>query len=81
MKFCGGCATPLKNNCPRCGFNNPSTFKYCGECGSSLARDTTTPEASITGVRRVFGVPDSGRQAETRRDPLSYTPTHLVERI
>jgi adenylate cyclase len=24
MKFCGECATPLKNLCPQCGFENPS---------------------------------------------------------
>jgi predicted ATPase/class 3 adenylate cyclase len=82
MKFCGGCAAPLKNNCPRCGFNNPPTFKFCGECGSGLTRDKSTPTASITGVRRVFGAAEADRQ-ETGppRDPLSYTPSHLVERI
>ncbi|MGB5874719.1 MAG: adenylate/guanylate cyclase domain-containing protein, partial [Bacteroidota bacterium] len=81
MKFCGGCAAPLKNSCPRCGFDNPSTFKFCGGCGNSLIRDKASPEASITGVRRVFGAPDPDRGSGSRRDPLSYTPSHLVERI
>src|SRR5258708_28927330 len=36
MKFCGNCATPLKNRCIACGFENPPEFKFCGECGVSL---------------------------------------------
>jgi len=36
MKFCGNCAEPLKNPCPRCGFENLPQFKFCGECSQSL---------------------------------------------
>ncbi|OGG52301.1 MAG: hypothetical protein A3F84_23365 [Candidatus Handelsmanbacteria bacterium RIFCSPLOWO2_12_FULL_64_10] len=39
MKFCGGCGAPLKNLCPKCGFENPPQFRFCGGCGTSLRRD------------------------------------------
>ena len=31
--------------CPNCGFENPTQFKFCGECGTKLYRDTTVPDA------------------------------------
>ncbi len=36
MKFCGNCAAPLRNLCPKCGFENPAGFKFCGQCASPL---------------------------------------------
>jgi len=36
MKFCGECGAPLRNPCPKCGFENLSRFKFCGECGAPL---------------------------------------------
>src|SRR5271167_3405489 len=42
LKFCGNCATPLKNRCAKCGSENPPTFKFCGECAASLHDDAIT---------------------------------------
>ena len=28
------------NRCPDCGFENPPEFKFCGECATSLGRDS-----------------------------------------
>ncbi len=36
MRFCGNCAAPLPNRCSQCGFENPVSFKFCGQCGSTL---------------------------------------------
>ncbi len=36
MKFCGGCGVALRNECSRCGLENPPEFKFCGECGTAL---------------------------------------------
>ena len=46
MKFCGACATPLKNICAKCGFENPPGFKFCGQCGAPLTG--TTPATATT---------------------------------
>ena len=37
MKFCGNCGSALRNLCPKCGFENPAGFKFCGQCAASLA--------------------------------------------
>ena len=41
MGFCGSCGAPLRNECPKCGFDNPPDFKFCGRCGREMA----APEA------------------------------------
>src|SRR5262245_53886933 len=43
MKFCGECGHVLQNLCTQCGFENPSRFKFCGACGTSLTDQTLTP--------------------------------------
>src|SRR5262245_53204109 len=43
MKFCGECGHVLQNLCAQCGFENPSRFKFCGACGTSLTDQTLTP--------------------------------------
>ncbi len=35
--------------CPRCGFNNPAEFEFCGKCGASLSGDP--PEAGAARSR------------------------------
>src|SRR5712692_1297348 len=45
MKFCGTCATALKNRCPRCGFENPPQFRFCGECAAPLAAEPSQSAA------------------------------------
>ncbi|MBI3303724.1 MAG: AAA family ATPase, partial [Deltaproteobacteria bacterium] len=37
MNFCLECATPLKNTCSQCGFENPPQAKFCGKCASPLS--------------------------------------------
>src|SRR5262245_11209934 len=66
MSFCGKCGTSLTPSCPRCGFANPPGFAFCGKCGISLTeRSAVVPSA-----------PSAGNPP-----PISYTPTHLAERI
>ncbi|MBI4767026.1 MAG: AAA family ATPase [Deltaproteobacteria bacterium] len=43
MKFCVGCGQKFVIKCPKCGFSNSPSFKFCGECGYPL---TNPPEAS-----------------------------------
>src|SRR5216683_1390808 len=45
MKFCGNCATPLKDRCTSCGFENPPAFKFCGECAAPLGASEAAASA------------------------------------
>src|SRR5262245_59704016 len=76
MKFCGECAAPLKSRCPSCGFENPPGFKFCGECATPLTRQSQV--ASLKS--KVEDSADRRRQTLDTR-PISYTPSHLAERI
>ena len=67
-RFCGDCGTELENRCPQCGADNPANKKFCGECGSSLVGRNQSAAAS----------PPTNDLA---RNPRSYTPKHLAEKI
>ncbi|MFC2165972.1 serine/threonine-protein kinase, partial [Acidobacteriota bacterium] len=42
--------------CPKCGFENPDTVKFCGDCGTQLSQDipevTRTIETPVQGLTR-----------------------------
>src|SRR5262245_28168163 len=59
--------------CPSCDFDNPEGMKFCGECGSPLALRPSASQTADAGLR----TPDS----PSPQPPVSYTPTHLAERI
>jgi len=42
MNFCGECGAQLERICPKCLFSNPSQFKFCGQCGQTLAPSSAT---------------------------------------
>ena len=41
MRFCNGCASPLRRACPRCGAENPCSARFCGQC--TLPLDALAP--------------------------------------
>jgi class 3 adenylate cyclase len=67
LKFCNECGAPLRMPCAQCGFANRPQAKFCGECGVALL-----PQA---------GAPTAPPVAPRPHTPLSYTPTHLAEKI
>jgi class 3 adenylate cyclase len=67
LKFCNECGTPLRMPCAQCGFTNQPQAKFCGECGAALL-----PQAGVSSAPPVAPRPHA---------PLSYTPTHLAEKI
>jgi len=71
MKFCGECGNALKNLCQQCGFENPPGFKFCGECGTSLTTSSSAPPIQ----------PEQQSATVLQREPASYTPLHLAEKI
>ena len=68
MKFCGECGQALNVStaCPGCDFENPPGFRFCGECGAALGGSPAKVERAPRDVDR---------------DPRSYTPRHLADRI
>src|SRR5215831_16486839 len=52
MKFCGGCGSRLSNRCITCGFENPSAFKFCGQCGIALGVAALAP-ATVMGAQEL----------------------------
>src|SRR5215510_3534667 len=71
--------------CPSCGFENPDGMKFCGQCASPLGR--RCPQC---GFDNPPGFAFCGQCATPLTEqppaprpqaPLSYTPSHLAERI
>jgi class 3 adenylate cyclase/tetratricopeptide (TPR) repeat protein len=65
VSVCIQCAAPLANLCPHCGFENPSGFKFCGNCGANLLAATLTRTSDEETLKRL----------------QSYIPPTLVEKI
>jgi class 3 adenylate cyclase len=64
-KFCAACGHAFAVTCAACGNQNPSGAAFCDNCGTPLARPTPA-------------LPPASTQ---EREPLSYTPRHLVEKF
>jgi len=60
--------------CASCDHDNRDAAKFCEECGTPVA---PPPPSS----RRPVGTSESGRPLAVSRDPRSYTPKHLADRI
>ena len=73
--------------CPRCGHDNPSTAKFCGECGARLASrcvacgSTNPPGQKFCGECGNPLTPPALPSASPLGAPQTYTPKHLAERI
>jgi class 3 adenylate cyclase len=71
--------------CPSCGFENPEGMKFCGQCASPLGR--RCPQCGFDNPSGfVFcgqcATPLTGQPPAPRlQAPLSYTPSHLAEKI
>ncbi len=73
-------------NCPSCGHENPADAGFCGECGGALIGEVECPSCGRTntpGQRFCHGcgagLAEPAPQAT--RDPRSYTPKHLADKI
>lgn len=65
----------IDNMCPQCGSPNPSTNRFCGNCGAVLA---TPPPASQTASNDSMP-PEDDAVASPQRDPDAYLPDWLRE--
>ncbi len=73
-------------NCPSCGHENRDGARFCRECGQSLAPELTCASCGrLNTAESRFcdgcGAPVSRPAAQPDRDPRSYTPKHLVDKI
>ena len=50
-KFFGDCGAPLANLCPKCGTDNPSGKRFCGDCARL---DSTAPEPTQVEPQKVI---------------------------
>jgi class 3 adenylate cyclase len=64
-KFCAACGQAFVVTCATCGNQNPPGAAFCDNCGMRLAMPT----------------PASPPGSPHEREPLSYTPRHLAEKI
>jgi class 3 adenylate cyclase/tetratricopeptide (TPR) repeat protein len=71
-------------NCPSCGHENPDHAKFCMQCAAPLARRCTQCGSELASGARFCvecAAPVAAAAASPERDPRSYTPNHLVEKI
>jgi len=74
-------------DCTDCGFENRDDATFCGECGTSLARETACSQCQRSnppGRKFCDGCGQLLTQAAPgtpARDPRSYTPRHLADKI
>ncbi len=78
-KFCEACAKPLMPVCPRCGREVRPAAKFCDQCGTLLA-ESGKLKAESPGSQ-IDSSTSKTREQDSRKDPHSYTPKHLAEKI
>jgi class 3 adenylate cyclase/tetratricopeptide (TPR) repeat protein len=71
-RFCAECGAPLAIACSACAFVNEPDEKFCGGCGIAL----TGPTSASSPVQ-----PTPQPIIQPVREPLSYIPQHLAEKI
>src|SRR5262245_10962429 len=73
-------------NCAACGTENRETAKFCEQCAAPLLRKCGSCGAALRPTAKFCdecGAP-TGRSSTTpilNREPRSYTPKHLAEKI
>ena len=71
-------------NCSSCGHDNPAQAKFCLECGARLGHRCAACGAELPGGAKFClecGKPIGAGSPAPQRDPRSYTPKHLTEKI
>jgi class 3 adenylate cyclase len=70
--------------CSGCGHENRDTAKFCEECGAALGRKCASCGADLRAVAKFCdecAAPVTGPAPSGSKDPRSYTPKHLAEKI
>ena len=72
--FCNGCGAKLVTICASCGATPPPDSRFCNGCGATLGAEQPQ-SAQRAGVASAKVIP------QPERDPRSYTPKHLANKI
>ena len=80
-KFCEECGVRLTLSCPRCGTPALAGKKFCSECGTALAAPPFTSLPKLPVASSQSSVPGIQSPIPNPQPPLSYTPSHLANRI
>src|SRR4026207_139906 len=71
--------------CSRCHHENPSSLKFCGECGARLSLPCLSCCTANSPEQKFCGQCGANLSLDTATDkppsPDSYTPKHLAEKI
>lgn len=73
--------------CPACGHENRENARFCGECAASLSQEVSCPRCGNLNPSQQKFCDSCGHGlgapvvSEVSRDPRSYTPKHLAEKI
>ena len=70
--FCEACGAKLARRCPTCGAEVNASTRFCRKCGGPLM-DGASPPAPLS--------TDLAATIPRLRDPRSYTPKHLADKI
>ncbi len=74
-------------NCPSCGHENREDATFCGECAAALAQEqrcSSCGRSNPPGQKFCNGCAHplaADAAARPERDPRSYTPKHLADKI
>jgi class 3 adenylate cyclase/tetratricopeptide (TPR) repeat protein len=71
-------------NCPGCGHENPAGSRFCFECGRAFAALCARCGAELPATAKFCNECGQRAVAEATppaRDPASYTPKHLADKI
>jgi hypothetical protein len=60
-KACIDCAAPLGYRCPKCGFENISRARFCGQCAVALTESTNSS------LRKASSAPFEQKSADVNR--------------
>jgi class 3 adenylate cyclase/tetratricopeptide (TPR) repeat protein len=69
--FCESCGASLERSCGSCGASSKPTARFCRKCGQAFEAEAPPPQE----------IPSARDTDPSDRDPRSYTPQHLAEKI
>src|SRR6188472_2562574 len=80
-KFCMECGRALSVKCPACGAEVPPGARFCIDCGGQVAAPRPDSAARPAAGQGKGNGHAQREQDAVERDPRSYTPRHLAEKI
>ncbi len=74
MTYCGMCGARLPRLCPRCGFENPPDYRFCGRCGAPLSDESEAEPPAASPAQRGSATPAPGLSSAERPGDATAEP-------